>query len=287
MDRSCWFLLCSQYQTDCAQLCCQQSSSPYASKLWNSWLCCGCLVFIRIQKTVRKVHGRSIHWRLLSMLSSGSPKPEIAGGWEHVLRNCCALFVLFSIALGLCCWLLLETKQAMIWWCKCSIPARCHRWCLTSDTLRVMQSSIGICRYAAFLPWWYRESSRDMDWDDVICLCKAKWYICQVIPPSGKLLTLLFLAYQLLLQWWWWWQQLDRKASNNSFLPIITKHKAKSRLKPVLVWLCSLYKCVRWFSYGFQFRTFHIELSRTNLSDLLMWTCVYTFVSYQWFAAQR
>lgn len=133
MDRSCWFLLCSQYQTDCAQLCCQQSSSPYASKLWNSWLCCGCLVFIRIQKTVRKVHGRSIHWRLLSMLSSGSPKPEIAGGWEHVLRNCCALFVLFSIALGLCCWLLLETKQAMTWWGKCSIPARCHRWCLMSD----------------------------------------------------------------------------------------------------------------------------------------------------------
>lgn len=66
MDRSCWFLLCSLYQADCAQLCCQQSSSPYASKLWNSWLCCGCLVFIRIQKTIGKVHRRSIHSRLLS-----------------------------------------------------------------------------------------------------------------------------------------------------------------------------------------------------------------------------
>lgn len=175
-------------------------------------------------------------------------------------------------------------KQSKQWFGEANAP---YLQGVIDDALWVMQSSIGICRYAAFLPWWYRESSRDTDWDDVICLCKAKWYICQVIPPSGKLLTLLFLAYQLLLQWWWWWQQPDRKASNNSFLPIITKHKAKSRLKPVLVWLCSLYKCVRWFSYGFQFRTFHTELSRTNLSDLLMWTCVYTFVSYQWFAAQR
>lgn len=43
----------------------------------------------------------------------------------------------------------------------------------------------------------------------------------------------------------------------------------------MLVWLCSPYKCMRQFSYGLKFRTFHIDLSKNNPSDPLIGTHVF------------
>lgn len=55
-------------------------------------------------------------------LTQEVPKPVISGGWKQIPRNCCVLLTLFSY-FGLCCWQLLEMKQAVTWWGKCSIPA--------------------------------------------------------------------------------------------------------------------------------------------------------------------
>lgn len=43
----------------------------------------------------------------------------------------------------------------------------------------------------------------------------------------------------------------------------------------MLVWLCSPYKCVRQFSFGLKFRTFHVDLSKNNPSDPLIGTHVF------------
>lgn len=55
----------------------------------------------------------------------------------------------------------------------------------------------------------------------------------------------------------------------------------------MLVWLCSPYKCMRQFSYGLKFTTFHINLSKNSPSDPLIGACVFLFVPYQGCAAQR
>lgn len=53
-------------------------------------------------------------------LTQEVPKPVISGEWKKIPRNFCVLLTLFSY-FGLCCWQLLEMRQAVTWWGKCSI----------------------------------------------------------------------------------------------------------------------------------------------------------------------
>lgn len=102
-----------------------QISPQHRSKPQNSQSCCGGSVFIRIQKSIRKVYGEASTWGKVwgrRALTQEVPKPVISGDWKKIPRNSCVLLTLFSY-FGLCCWQPLEMRQAVTWWGKCSIAA--------------------------------------------------------------------------------------------------------------------------------------------------------------------